>query len=368
MRLLYITNQICGAAGLERVLSIKTNYLIEKYNYEIHMITLNQGDAPLFYEFNNKIQYHDIIAVGNFISYMTAYKQNLKKIVKKIQPDIISVCDDGLKGFLVPFTIKKPCPMVYERHASKNIELKQDEISFKTKAIIALKYKLMHWGAKRYDRFVVLTESNLEEWDLPNLEVIPNPLSFYPDEKAKSENKIVLAVGTQNYQKGYDRLLESWKIISKKYPDWTLKIYGKIDKSLQLESLANTLDIVDTTEFHSPVKDIVKQYLNASIYVMSSRSEGFGMVLIEAMACGVPTIAFDCPSGPKNIINDGVDGFLVPNNNVKAFSEAMIKLIEDKELRKKMGKNAKQNMNRFFPDEIIPQWHTLITGLTKHKH
>lgn len=367
MRLLYITNQISGAGGLERVLSIKTNYLIEKHGYEIHIITLNQGDMDLFYVFNSKIQYHDIKAVANFVSYITAYKKGLNKIVKKIQPDVISVCDDGLKGFLVPFTIKKPCPMVYERHASRNIEIKKDKISFKTKILLSLKFKLMNWGAKRYDRFVVLTESNLEEWDLPNLKVISNPLSFYPNEKAVLENKIVLAVGTQNYQKGYDRLLESWKLVSERHPDWKLKIYGEIDKSLQLESLVQRLKIVDSVVFHSPVKDIIKEYLNSSIYVMSSRSEGFGMVLIEAMACGVPTIAYDCPSGPKNIINDEVDGFLVINNDTNTFSDKIIELVEDKELRKEMGRKAKENMNRFSPDVIIPQWDKLFKDILRYE-
>lgn len=364
MRLLYVTNQISGAGGLERVLSIKTNYLIEKYNYEIHIITLNQKKESLFYEFNKNVKYYNINARGNLVSYFANYKKGLNTFVKKIKPDVISVCDDGLKGFFVPLVIGKPCPMVYERHASKNIELKHDNVSFKTKVLLSLKFRIMEWGAKRYDRFVVLTNGNKKEWSLPNINVISNPLSFNPKEKARLKNKVVLAVGTQNYQKGYDRLLRIWSKVSEKYPDWTLKIYGKIDEKLELVALTKSLKIEKSTEFHSPVKDVMKQYLDSSIYVMSSRSEGFGMVLIEAMACGVPTVAFDCPGGPKDIIRNGKGGFLVPNNDNKYFVNRIIKLIEDEEFRVNMGLNAIENVGRYLPEKIIIQWDDLFKRIT----
>ncbi|WP_298540325.1 glycosyltransferase family 4 protein [uncultured Aquimarina sp.] len=367
MKLLYITNQICGSAGLERVLSIKTDYLIEKYGYDIHILTMNQNNTPVFYDFNDTIRFHDITVKGNPIQYFLQYQKGLRSIVQKVQPDMISVCDDGLKGFFVPSIVGKPCPMIYERHVSKNIEVKEDKVSFKTQLITNIKYRLMHLGAKRYDRFVVLTTDNLSEWKLKNLQVISNPLSFNPDTKAVLEAKTVLAVGRQSYQKGYDRLLKSWKTIQDKYPDWKLKIYGKKDESLNLEGLANTLGIDSSVEFHSPTKEILNEYLNSSIYVMSSRFEGFGMVLIEAMACGVPAISFDCPCGPSDIITDNTDGFLVENNDISAFSEAIEKLILNPEKRKKMGANAKENIRRFLPEEIVPQWDTLFKSLAKNK-
>src|SRR5690606_21208095 len=176
MRLLYITNQICGAAGLERVLSIKARLLAELYHYDVHIITLNQADTELFYDLGTNITYHDVTVVGNPFTYIKEYTKQLRKKVKTINPGIILVCDDGLKAFFLPFILKKPCPMVYERHVSKEIENTTEGFNliswFKNKVT----YKLMYWGGNQYDKFVVLTKNNLNEWPLKNTIVINNPL------------------------------------------------------------------------------------------------------------------------------------------------------------------------------------------------
>ena len=364
IKILYITNGINGAAGLERVLSIKTNYLIENFGYEIHFITLNQGDSELFYEFNKKIQHHDITAAGSPLNYIISYIKGLNNIVKKINPDIISVCDDGLKGFYVPLIIQKPCPMVYERHVSKNIEITKDKTSLKAKILTWVKYKLMHFGARFYDKFVVLTSGNLKEWSLNNLMVINNPLSF--DEnvpKSTLNRKIVLAVGRHDYQKGYDRLLEIWERISKKYPDWQLHIYGKKNTELGFEAMADNLNISNTVSFFDPVKNISAIYQKASIYLMSSRFEGFGMVLTEAMIHGVPAISFNCPYGPSDIIDNGYNGILVANGNIDSFAESLELLIVNNTLRKEMGSRAIHKALTFHPDKIIEEWDNLFKSL-----
>lgn len=361
--LLYITNGINGAGGLERVLSIKASVLADHYNYEIHIVTLNQRETQLFYNFSKNITYHNILTGSNSIKYAYDYIRQIRAIIKHINPHIISVCDDGLKGFFVPLILGKPCPMIYERHVSKNIEIKEDSKALYKKFIYGLKYKMMLLGAIFYDKFIVLTNDNINEWDLKNIAVISNPLSFYPTETANLENKIVLAVGRQNYQKGYDRLLTSWREVVIKHPDWQLHIYGKFDPTLNLEQLAKELKIEESVKFFEPTKDIVKVYLEASIYVMSSRFEGFGMVLIEAMACGLPVISFDCPCGPRDIIENGVDGILVKNHEIELFSNAIIKLIEDESMRIKLGKNAKTSIKRYLPEYIVPQWDQLFKNL-----
>ena len=364
MRLLYITNQICGAAGLERVLSIKATYLADKLGYEIHIITLNQGDTPLFYEFSNKLIYYDITASGNPVAYIRSYIKNLRRKVKEIKPDVISVCDDGLKAFFLPYILGKPVPMVYERHVSKNIEVQTENISLLKKVKTSFIHSLMNFLGRKYDTFVVLTRDNLGEWNLPNLAVISNPLSFYPDVISELNNKTVLAVGRQSFQKGYDRLLKSWKIIAEKYPDWKLNIFGKIEKGEPYQKLSEELGVHRSVSFHEPVKNIGDQYKASSIYVMSSRFEGFGMVLIEAMAYGVPCISYNCPCGPQEIITEGDDGFLVNNGDVEDFAKKIEKLIIDKSVRLEMGVKARKKASKYLPDEIVPQWDILFKKLT----
>lgn len=362
-RLLYITNQICGPGGLERVLSIKASYLAEKYNYDIHILTLNQADQDLFYEFSPKINHHNISVYGNPIQYFLKYKKGIKKVINKVNPNLVIVCDDGLKGLLFPLLIGKNSPLIYERHVSKNIEIKSESSSVITKVINSLKFKLMNWGGSKFDKFVVLTNGNLKEWPLNNLLVIPNPLSFYPNSSSHLNNKKVIAVGKQSFQKGYDRLLKIWKQVVEKNPEWVLEIYGSFDKDQKLEALADELQINEQVFFYPPIKDIGSKYQEASIYCMSSRYEGFGMVLTEAMAYGVPCISFDCPYGPSDIIQNTKNGYIVENDDIDGFAEKLNILIENQQLRKELGVYAKESVKSYLPENIVSMWDTLFKEL-----
>lgn len=361
-KILYITNGISGPGGLERVLSIKASYLADHLNYKVFILTLNQNTECLFYHFSDKIKYHNIQATGNPVKYILQYRSGIKNYIKKIMPDIVLVCDDGLKGLLLPIIIGKPCPMIYERHVSKNIEVKSERPSIINKLKTWATFKLMDFGAARYNKFIVLTQGNTNEWHLHNVQVIPNPLSFYPkhEEISTLTNKNVLAVGKQSYQKGYDRLLQSWKLVHEKHPDWTLDIYGTFSESENLEALGKKLNILKSVNFYEPVKNISEKYKEASIYVMSSRYEGFGMVLTEAMSYGVPCVSFDCPYGPSDIIAHDEDGYLVKNGDTITLAERINKLIENSTLRINMGQTARRNVERFLPEVIVPQWDELF--------
>ncbi len=364
MKLLYITNALNGSGGLERVLSIKASYLAYSLGYEVHLMTLNNGHINLFYEFSPKLIYHDIPVFGNPIAYLNRYISGIKKTIKTVQPDAIIVCDDGLKAFFLPTLLGKSIPILYERHVSKSIEIGSN-FSIGRLLVAKIKMKLMDVLSATFTKFIVLTLGNAKEWNAKNLLVIPNPLSFYPSESASLTNKKVIAVGKQSYQKGYDRLLKSWQLVVATHPDWHLEVYGKFDASQGLENLAETLGIQDAVHFFEAQKNIEALYLQSSIYVMSSRFEGFGMVLIEAMACGVPCVAFDCPYGPSDIIQNGADGFLVANGDEEAMAKQLNLLIENTALRMQMGQVAKQNVKRFLPDAILAQWDELFKSVVK---
>lgn len=364
MRVLYITNQICGAAGLERVLSIKARLLAEVYQHEVHIITLNQGNQSLFYDFGNKIIYHDITLRSSKLWYLKDYIFNLRTHVKAIAPDVISVCDDGLKGFFLPIILGKPCKMIYERHVSKEIEKANDHFNLVQWVKRKLTFNLMYFGGRFYDKFVVLTKGNLNEWPLKNTTVINNPLSF-PDNVASSSlnTNIVLAVGRHDYQKGYERLLKAWSKITKQHPDWQLHIYGKRNPEIKLDQLANSLNIDHTVSFFDPVKNISAVYQGSAIFALSSRYEGFGMVLTEAMIHGVPCVSFDCPYGPSDIIDHNENGLLISNGDIDKFSNALSKLISDDTLRIEMGKAAKVKASYFKAEKILNEWDALFRSL-----
>lgn len=366
LKLLYISNSVNHPGGLERVLSVKTSYLADRLDYEVHILSLNEPVHDSFYAFSTLIHFHSIKVQGNPLTYIQSYIIGIKKTVNDINPDVISICDDGLKAFFLPLVLGKKIPLIYERHVSKEIEMNQDFNAFQV-FWTKLKWKLMSSLARNFSKFVVLTQGNTQEWSrLTNIEVIPNPTSFYPHEPSFLEHKKVLAVGKQSYQKGYDRLLKSWQIVEQTYSDWHLDIFGKIDPYYALPELSKMLSL-QNVKFYPPDQNIENQYMHASICVLSSRYEGFGMVLIEAMSYGVPCVTFDCPYGPSDIITHGEDGLVVPNGDIEAFAKAIELLISNDDLRKKMGARARENVKRFLPGQVIKHWDNLFKRLTQHQ-
>mgnify|MGYP001094844728 CR=1 FL=1 len=362
MKLLYITNGINGPGGLERVLSIKASYLAEHYHYDVTILSLNDNHLDPFYTFSDKITMLSIPVSGHPLQYIKAYTSGIKKVVAEVQPDVISVCDDGLKAFFTPLILGKKVPIIYERHASVNLNFYKSSgclSKFKNK----LQYTFIQYAAKHFDKFVVLTNGNLKEWRCSNLKVIPNPLSFYPEDSSLLQKKTVIVVGSHSYNKGYDLLLDAWEKVISKYPKWQLHVYGKIDADETYLKLSKKMKLTDSINFYNPVRYIEDKYLEACIMVLPSRSEGFGMVLIEAMACGVPCVSFNCPVGPADIIKDGVDGFLVENQNVKQLADRICTLIDNDILRSEMGAKAKENVKRYLLEMIIKQWDELFKSL-----
>ena len=364
MKLLYITNGITGPGGLERVLSVKASLLADHWGYEVHVLSLNEEGKETFFEFSSKIIRHSMKVGGNPLRYIEAYINGIRQKVKEIQPDVISVCDDGLKGFFIPKMLGTKIPLVYERHVSQLIEKGAGQNQILAR-IADFKFHVMKHLAKSFDRFVVLTEGNTKEWHLNNMAVIPNPLPFYPEQPSILQRKKVIAVGKQSYQKAYDQLLESWSLLPAQFKDWELDIYGQKEEALQLSVLAGQLGIGKQVFFHSPDRNIESRFLESSVFVLSSRFEGFGMVIIEAMACGLPVVSFDCPHGPADIITDGTDGFLVENGNVELFAEKLEVLLKSETLRKEMGSACRENVKTYLPQNIIAQWNELFLSLVK---
>ncbi|WP_035670648.1 glycosyltransferase family 4 protein [Flavobacterium sp. 83] len=366
MRLIYIVPNINNEGGVARVLSIKANYLVEKLGYEVHILTQNEGFYPLFYSFNSNIVFHDIHLKGNFFQFFNSYSKGLKSKIKVIHPDVIVVCDNGLKAYSIPFILKNKIPLILEMHSSRFIEEREFSKNILIKVRTDFIHALKKIGIKKYDQFVVETRESVAEWEVKNTTVIPNPLWFAPGKSSALENKKAIAVGRHVYEKGFDRMLQIWEKVVAKHPDWILEIYGKSSENFALQSLAKSLNISDNVVFYEPVQDIDEKYLQASFYLMTSRFEGFGMVLIEAMASGLPCIAYNCPCGPRAIISHNADGFLIENGNESDYIKAIETLIENAALRKEMGKNAKIATEKYNIDSIMQTWNQLFIEIKKN--
>ena len=212
---------------------------------------------------------------------------------------------------------------------------------------------------------VLLTPEDAKDWSSTvKTHVIPNPITLIPSISASLNNKQVLMVGRYNDAKGYDYLIDAWEIVHHRHPDWILNVYGSGELYDQVVKWISVKNLEGTIILHEPTSKIMDKYLESSICVLSSRYEGFSLVIVEAMACGVPCVSFDSPHGPRNIIRNGEDGILVEYLNSQALADGICCLIENVDFRKELGSNARRNVIRFSEDVVMKQWDELFKSLT----
>ncbi|WP_035649062.1 glycosyltransferase family 4 protein [Flavobacterium sp. ASV13] len=355
MKLLYIVPKIKNAGGVARVLSIKANYFVEHFNYEVHILSQNEENDLPFYDFNSEIIFHNMILNGNAFQFLKSYQKQINQTIQEIKPDVILVADNGLKAFAFPFIVKIKSPIVFEVHGSKFIEEKAQKTDFISKSIQKIKYRFKDFSVRKFTKIVALSEESQNEWKAKNAIVIPNPSWIKTEKTSDLKNKKVIAIARNSYEKGLDRLIVIWEKVSEKHPDWILDIYTDEIESLEKRPNINYLPFV---------KNIEEKYSESSIYVMTSRSEGFPMVLLEAMAVGLPCIAFDCPIGPKTIIKNGENGFLIPVNDFKMYAEKLSFLIENEEVRLEFGRNTKLTSENYSVEKIMANWKVFFEELS----
>jgi glycosyltransferase involved in cell wall biosynthesis len=357
MKLLYIVPKIKNAGGVARVLAVKANYFVANFGYEVHILSQNEEGIEPFYTFNKKIVFHNMNLKGNAFSFFISVKKVVNQKIKEINPDVILVADNGLKAFTYPFIISGKIPIVFECHGSKYIEEKAQENSF----FLKLKYEFKNFGAGKFTKMVALSNESLKEWKVKNAIVIPNPSWIETEKTASLQSKKIITIARNSYEKGLDQLLLIWEKVSKKHPDWSLEIYT--DDIVSLEKEAFNLGITSRINYFNFTKNIEEKYLEASIYAMTSRSEGFPMVLLEAMSLGLPCIAYDCPTGPRSIIKNHKNGFLIPDGNIDQFVEKLSLLMENSDERVRLGSNTKESVKDFSTTKIMEQWKLFLESL-----
>ena len=376
-KIVYCTPSLYMAGGVERVLTLKANYFADHYGYDVTIITTDGKDKPNFFFLSDSVKVINLeinfdelwhrCFITKFCLYMCKqykYKLALSQELCKIKPDI---CVSTLRREINFITsIKDGSKKIGEIHINRahyrNYTPNRTN-PFKTLFAMLWKYGLIN-KIKRLDRFVVLTEYDRHAWqEIPRVDVIPNPLPFYPKHVDGPRQKRVIAVGRYFDEKGFDMLLNAWSIIEKEDKEWSLDIYGDGNKEYY-KKIADSMGLdKKRCRLNDSVIDVQAEYMDSSLFVCTSRFEGFGMGIIEAMACGLPVVAFDCLWGPRSIIKDGIDGMLVENGNVKKMALTVLSLIQSPERIVQMGMKARQNVCRFDMSVIAEQWKQLFDSL-----
>lgn len=375
MKIVYVLPNLKAKGGTERMITEKANYLTRHFGYEVYIICLHQNDTEsnffqlskevhqinlgINYYFQYKYKYPKRLFVKNAIHQLL--KKELTKSVQAINPDIL-ISVSYAKADLV-CTIPCKAIKITECHEPKELVIsKIYNSSFISK--MYAKYYYYYVIEKYSDIIITLTNESKKNWEkAKRVEVIPNFISVAIAQKSNCERKRVIAVGRLNREKGYDRLINIWKSVSAKYSDWQLDIFGEGELKDELTHSIKDNGI-NNLSLRGASSDISKEYANSSICVVTSYFEGFSLVLLEALSHGVPCIAFDCPYGPRTIIEDGKCGYLVEDENIPLFVERLCALMENKSLRLKFSKASIERSKIFDKDAIMTQWKQLFENLS----
>ena len=378
MKLIYCTHSLYNPGGMERVLVNKVAYLVEKLHWEVSIVTTDQKGRPAFYALPGGMGMMDLginysddngkapwRKITGYLIKRHKHKKRLTALLKKEKPDIVISLYPSESSFIPK--IKDGSKKVLELHFCKFFR-----VQYGRKGVLGW---IDRWRTKqderivrRSDKFVVLTNEDKGYWgDLPNIEVIPNAAMNMGGHFSDVSAHRVIAVGRLDYQKGFDRLIQAWKLIQERdeFKDWHLDIFGQGEWHDMLQKMISDFGLEQTARINRPTNRIGNEYAHSSLIVMTSNYEGFGMVLVEAMACGVPAIAFDCKCGPKDIIRHGENGLLVANGDIQGLAGAMMKLMGDDALRQRMAGHAKAVVDAYSEEAVMDKWIRLFTGLAK---
>lgn len=380
-RIVYCTPALYSAGGVERVVSLKANYFAESFGYEVTIIVTEGQGRECFFPLSTKVNVINlnlgfeelwkvsfIKKIFLYLKKQYRYKKLLKEELLRLRPDItISVLRREI-NFInsIHDGSRKMGELHVNRSNYRNFAVRN---SNRIKALFARLWMNNLIGhLKQLDKMVVLTESAKQDWpELSNVVLIPDPLPFSVQQVSSLSAKRIISIGRYAYEKGNDLLLRAWAIVQNSCEDWVLDVYGMGERE-PYRQLMSELGIDESRcHLYGSLADVKEQYLSSSVFALPSRFEGFGLVIIEAMSCGLPVVSFNCENGPRNIITDEQDGCLVTPYDVEEYANKLLKLIHDKDYRQQMGINAYQASRRYAIENIATQWKDLFDELMRDK-
>ena len=367
MMIVYIYPAIATKGGVERILVEKMNHLAQDKEYEVVLLTYDQGAHEVSFPLDERVRHIDL-NVRTFTQYRyrglrklfegwklnRLLSQRLKRTLQEIMPNVLVATTNGKLSLLC--RLKGNTPLVVESHGGYDHLIDYSVMNWLHRWDIWCRYRAL----KQADAIVCLSESDACKWraNYSQVQVIPNVVHLNPTGRMSSlEQKRIIFVGRLAEQKGIPELIAMWRIVYLRHPDWQLHVYGDGEYKQMCQD-------VEGISVFPPIEDIFSKYLESSMLVLTSRWEPFGLVIPEAMSCGLPVVSFE-GDGPCGIITDGRDGFIIRNRDTKAFADKVCQLIEDDTLRHRMGQMAQHAAQCYSPACIMPLWRNLFAHLMK---
>lgn len=352
------------------MLSQKANWLAARKGLEVMILTHSQnGNAPV-YSFDERIKFYDLaINYQDGISFFhpsslakaLKHQMALKVFLKQYKPDVLISCSFGPDFYFLPH-IEKKLPKIKEFHSSRFFQF-QRASSFKDKFL----QKLSSISEKKFDCIVVLNPDEKKFYNSDKIEIIPNPAET-ASYRAKSTSHKALAAGRISPVKNFEELINAWALIHSKFPNWELHFYGEdyLETEAKLQKQINHLGLTQVVKFKGVTQNLRQTMQDYSIYAMTSETECFPMVLLEALSVGMPVVTYDAPTGPRHIVTNSEDGFVVPYNNLDNFAAKLQTIMSNEDLRRNMGINGIENVKRFSIDKVMKRWLNLFEEVRKY--
>lgn len=355
-KICFLVGSLNNSGGTERVSTLIANGLI-KNNHNITILSLSNSDNP-FFDLNPNIKVNSLYQGSlSFKKRFISIVWRIRQFVKLNNFDTLIVVDSLLCMFTIPAL-----------HSLDTKHICWENFSFNDNNGAHLRDLARRLSAKYCDLIVTLTQRDREVWCTSlktinaNIVSIPNPSPFSNMQHEPNLSfKTLLAVGRLTRVKGFDLLIKSWAQVCQMNKDWILRIVGSGEDEKELKQLAKTLNIIDRISFVPATKDVEMHYRTSSFYCLSSRYEGFGMVIVESQSFGLPVISFDCDVGPREIINHKIDGWLIPPGNIKSMTDMILEAINlsDNEYEY-FVENSFINSELFTVDSIVREWEKII--------
>ena len=355
MKILFFINRVANKGGSERVTIELANAMVAR-GYNVTILTW-MGGAKSFYSLGQSVKLDCLFEKD--VPIYTYYLPTLFKYQAKLnfyKPDVVIDVCTAMSLFSVPLHFGKNYKLISWEHFNTAVNWN------------AVTPRLARYLASKFaNGVVVLTQrdkqSFIDKFNPKKIAVIPNPITIEIHQTANINNHLVLAVGRLTFQKGFDLLLNAWKLIFENYPNWSIAIVGEGEDEMVLKQQAKNLGMESSVRFYPPTNKVQEHFSQASLFALSSRFEGLPLVLIEAKAFGLPIVSFNCPTGPEDIVVEGKDGFLVQPEEVVLFSQSLSKLMDSESLRQEFSVHALKDVERFRLQPILDKWIKFINEL-----
>lgn len=375
-KIVYIVGGLYQPNGMSGILTRKINYLAEHTAHELYMVLTERSDLPWFYTLSPKVKWVnfdinfdelDVLPplkkLLRYVDKQRRYKRLLTDYLVGLRPDITVSAVRREINFIndIPDGSRK----VGEFHFNK-LHYRDVHLPFLPEAVNTMLSRVwmrrLEKQLSRLDKFVVLTEEDARLWNIPQKVVIPNFIQQTHVVRASLHSKKAIAVGRYTAQKGFDMLIKAWKTVAEKHPDWTLDIYGAGDRQAYLD-MVDRLQLSSVVRCNPSETSIYEKYADSAMFVLSSRYEGLPLVLIEAMSCGLPCVAYACPCGPRDIFEDGKYGLLVENGHVELLAEGICRLISDARLREEYAGCSLARAAEYQQESVMQKWIALFDDM-----